>query len=211
MNKKSAESKLLNLIEASSANDADSSAPAKKEAAPASKTSTLQYVNYALIVMLLLSMALLGYVFYSGSESLKNIAVFRSQNVFAKKTFDASILERMPSDISNIIVMVKNRNIFKPFESKPKANQVQISNNNKRIIERISDLKLVGIAWLDRVDTASAMIEDVEKGVTYFLRTNESIKDNNRGDITVKTIYADSVALGYKDEEIIISYDKPQM
>ena len=53
--------------------------------------------------------------------------------------------------------------------------------------EQTKDLKLVGISWLDSAESASAMIENTQSGVTYFLKSGEQINS-----VTVKQIFADS-------------------
>ena len=85
---------------------------------------------------------------------------------------------------------------------------VNVSKENRRVAQETKNLRLVGISWLDTVETASVMIEDTEKEVTYFLKEGEKIGNS---DIVIKTIYAESTKLGYEDEEIIITYDETKM
>ncbi|MCA9408493.1 MAG: hypothetical protein KC733_07375, partial [Candidatus Omnitrophica bacterium] len=124
----------------------------------------------------------------------------------AARAVDEDNLIPDPTRLSKYLVNVKKRNIFQPWEPPEVKNIVEVTEKNKTIANKTENLRLVGLSWFDHVDTASAMIEDIEKQVTYFLQKGEKV-----GDIVVKTIYADSVELGYDNEEIIIRYDKSQM
>ena len=108
--------------------------------------------------------------------------------------------------VSYYLAGISSRNIFEPYKAPVVSANVEVNEMQNEVADKIRDLKLVGISWMDKVSTASVMIEDTAKGVTYFLKKDESI-DN----IVVKTIYAESVELGYENEEIIITYDKTQM
>jgi hypothetical protein len=107
--------------------------------------------------------------------------------------------------LSTYLASVGERNVFQPFEEVTAAGVV-VANKNRAINQIAEKYRLVGISWLDNVASASVMLEDKESKVTYFLQKGEKV-----GDLIVRTIYADSVALGYQDEEIIIRYDKTQM
>ena len=88
----------------------------------------------------------------------------------------------------------------------PETKSVETAPENRKIVLLTKTFKLVGIAWLDTIDSASVMIEDTDKNVTYFLKQGEKI-----GDIIVKTIYADGAVLGYENEEMILKYDKTRL
>ena len=108
-----------------------------------------------------------------------------------------------PHPISYYLNNVEKRNLLQPMEQKAIASV--ISSENTEISRKIANWKLVGIAWLDTVESASVMIEDTSANVTHFLKKGEKL-----GDILVKTIYADRAVLGYENEEIEIRYDKSE-
>ena len=74
-----------------------------------------------------------------------------------------------------------------------------VQDENQKIHDLASKLKLVGISWLDSAETASIMMEDTESGITYFVGQGEKVKE-----LTVKKIYTDRVVLTYEDQEVTI-------
>src|SRR3989338_7542588 len=198
-----AEQKLLQMIESSSA--ASAASPSAKEGKFSSQFNILKLIkslNKILFLVLLGSAAVLAYQIYSGVGLLnQNVSFSVEKN--SKGAKGVSMLIPNVQGVSFYLAGVTKRNIFEPFEEVRPKQTVSVSEENKKIISKTSHLKLVGISWLDKIETASVMLEDTDKQMTYFLQEGEKV-----GDIVVKTIYADSAVLGYENEEIIIRYDK---
>ncbi len=92
------------------------------------------------------------------------------------------------------------RNIFQPFELKVVLNAEPVNqeiSGIQHLTEQIKDYRLVGISWLDSPESASAMIENINSGTTYFLGEGEKIQN-----VTIKKIYADSIVVGIDNEEM---------
>lgn len=202
-----AEQKLLKMIEASQAGGA-AAVKAKKEAErKQSLLSLLRLANRSLVVIVLVVVGLICNEFYTGSNLLAQdprvgLSTKTSKNISSSARTDIA----SGTDVKVYLASVDRRNIFQPFEKeeiRTPSGEVIATSAISKMIEKI---KLVGISWFDSVDSASVMIEDTEKKMTYFLKKGEKI-----GSLIVKTIYADSVKLGYENEEIIIRYDKPKM
>mgnify|MGYP001612315549 FL=1 len=103
-----------------------------------------------------------------------------------------------PARIEEYLAIVQRRNIFQPFEKKEEEEKVVLTpKETRRVVERTKDLKLVGISWLDSAESASALIENTQSGMTYFLRTGDKVND-----VSIKQIFADSVIVSYEGEEI---------
>lgn len=134
----------------------------------------------------------------SGIELLKNkdsfTVTFEAKNGKEIVTFAPTLKQ-----ISEYLDNINKRNIFQPFEKKAVEKATALPAEANNIAAMAKDLKLVGISWLDSPASASAMIEDTQTGITYFLKPGETIKE-----MTIKTIYADRVILSYQGEEAII-------
>ena len=101
-------------------------------------------------------------------------------------------------ELQEYIGAIARRNIFQPFEVKAAETETAGAETAMTPMdEHTKDLKLVGISWLDTPESASAMFENTQSGVTYFLKSGEQI--NN---VTVKQIYADSVVITFGGEEM---------
>ncbi len=88
--------------------------------------------------------------------------------------------------------------MFMPYtKRREEADKLQ-QEQSTRLAEMTKKLKLTGIAF-DPADAtkASCMIEDMEKGITTFLREGDPV-----GVLTVVKIYEDRVVLGQKNETI---------
>lgn len=201
--KETAEQKLLKMIEDSSGGDVSASKTKQKVAKKQNVLSFMKVLNKLLIVGLIASVAFLGNEIIAGA-TLANKSVEMPEGKKSRVLGDKEAQMITAQRLSYYLANVNSRNIFQPYEEMQKT--VEVTETNKKIVSKMSSYRLVGISWLDRIDTASVMIEDTNKKVTYFLHKGEKI-----GDIVVKTIYADSALLGYEDEEIIIKYDKSKM
>lgn len=194
----------MKMIEASSGGPA--SADKNKAAKKQSFIQFVRAVNRVLMVLFVVAGLLVLNELVGGQNFLS-----KSQNVqIDKKTVKTVMSESntIPSisGVDYYTAKAKKRNIFQPFKEGESKSVVEASGENQRMADQVRNLRLVGIAWFETVDSASVMIEDLDKKTTYFL-----MKGDKMGDIYVKTIYADSVKLGHDNEEIIIRYDKSQM
>ncbi len=199
--KESAEQKLLKMIEASSGASVQ---PTKVEKVDKRKNiiALIRTVNMGLIVMVVFFLVLLGNEVIAGISLLKQRVAPTVDRTRSIPEFLESELINTIHDKSFYLAGIDDRNIFQPFVV-PEKQVKHFASKNRKILQKTANLRLVGIAWLDTVDSASVMIEDTEKGKTYFLKKGQKI-----GDIIVKTIYADSAVLGYEDEEMTIRYEK---
>lgn len=103
-----------------------------------------------------------------------------------------------PAQIDEYLEIVSRRNIFQPFEKKIEDEKVVLApKETRRVVEQTKDLKLVGISWLDSAESASALVENTQSGMTYFLRAGDQVNG-----VSIKQIFADSVIVSYEGEEI---------
>jgi len=199
--KESAEQKLLKMIEASSGVSAQST-EIKKVDKNKSTIALVKSINFGLLIMIFVALLFLGNEVRAGIKGLNQEISFSEFSDRPVRVDGVSEVGGSVHDKSFYLVGVNDRNIFQPFVV-PEKQIGDMLTKNRKILQKTANLRLVGIAWLDTVDSASVMIEDTEKGKTYFLKKGQKI-----GDIIVKTIYADSAVLGYEDEEIVIRYEK---
>ena len=202
--KETAEKKLLKMIESSSKSSGLNLKSEKISALRMNATAVLKISNKILFLGVFVALIIffnevrVGADFSGKDFQVSGSILSQDQN----KNF--SNAPAVP-ELAFYIATMKDRNIFTPFEKGPLEKSVDTASLNRNISQKMKSYKLVGISWLDSVDTASVMLENVTEKKTYFLQKGEKV-----GDIIVKTIYADSVALGYENEEIIIGYDKTQ-
>lgn len=202
--KETAEQKLLKMIEASSGDAGPGSRARQKTSKRQDALSLLKSVNRILLVLIVVMAVMVGFEIKNGMEIMgQDIRITEARGLTESNDNGSNVftVQKLPYYLAGVNL----RNIFRPYEmqivetSGPLQDIMDISRKTQH-------LKLVGISWMDRVETASAMIEDTEKNTTYFLRIGEKI-----GNIEVKTIYADSVELAMENEEMILRYEKPQM
>lgn len=113
--------------------------------------------------------------------------------------FAADKLLPMLPDVQKYLSAISYRNIFHPFEKKEIADveDEAIPVVAQKIFEKTKSLKLVGISWLDTPGSASAMVENIDSGVTYFLKSGEMVNGVN-----VQSIHADSIVLEFAGERM---------
>lgn len=202
--KETAEQKLLKMMEASSGNP-DSEKTQKKVAKKENFLTIIKTCNKIFIVGVILAALFLANEVKAGLDLMSKQINFSINPSMSNQNSDLKNIIPSIQRLSFYLANINRRNLFQPYEEEV-GKEVVEAETDRMIVRKTKKFKLVGISWLDTIDSASAMIEDKEKATTYFLQKGEKLED-----IIVKTIYADSVELGYKDEEIIIRYDKSQM
>lgn len=131
-----------------------------------------------------------------GINSVKGPVSFQMPESIA---FAADKLLPTFPDVKQYSSSISYRNIFHPFEKKEvvKVEGDAVPAAIKQISKKTKSLKLVGISWLDTPESASAMVENTESGITYFLKSGENVNGVN-----VQSIYADSIVLEFAGERM---------
>ncbi len=206
--KETAEQKLLKMIEASAG---PATVAVKTEQKVVKKQHAIVWIkasNNLLIIAIVLCSFLLAREMKAGMDRMNKGFQFSGGRKSAKSLPGAESLVPTLQRLSYYLTGVKKRNIFQPVEKEEVSDLVQDPGGAQLFEQKVRQLKLVGISWLDNVDSASVIVEDTEKKETHFFKKGDKIKNSG---IIIKTIYADSVALGYENEEIILRYDNSKM
>ena len=95
---------------------------------------------------------------------------------------------------------VKVKNVFIPFEIRAEDKVQKPTGQSGEIIALAKSLKLTGLSYNpEDPEKAFCMIEDLEKGITNFLRTGDSVNG-----LKVAAIKEDNVTLEWNQETIEI-------
>lgn len=200
--KETAEQKLLKMIEASSGDAGAATRAQRKTSRQRDALTILKSVNRVMLVLIIGVAVMVGLEIKKGMDIMGAGVDLQPERGMTDSMDGKQVhtVQKLPYYLAG----VNRRNIFRPYEEQMLAD-ISPVQELMTITRKAENFRLVGISWMDRVETASAMIEDTEKQVTYFLQKGEKI-----GNIEVKTIYADSVELALENEEMILRYDKPQ-
>jgi len=202
--KETAEQKLLKMIEDSGSAAASSTKTQKTVAKKQNALSIIKGINKILVIAVVAFAILLINEIRSGAELLNKDVQFSAGPVAKRTPVAEQAVDSSSQRLSYYLASIRRRNLFEPYQDK--QNVMSVTDQNTRIAAKTLNFRLVGISWLDKVETASVMIEDTEKKETHFLQTGEKLEE-----VVIKTIYADSALLGYENEEMVIRYDKSQM
>ena len=208
-NEQTAEQKLLKMIETSSTPQI---AGSQSQQGHLKKQDILVFVkifNQVLVVGVVVSALFFANEIRLGMMMLNRNVQFVAHSQMNKQSLALGVENLIPTiqSVSFYLAGVKQRNIFQPVDLDKTKSAVQSSPViGGQLAQQTQHMRLVGVSWLNSADSASVMIEDTDKKLTYFLKRGEKI-----GDIMVKNIYADSAVLGYENEEMVIKYDKTQM
>lgn len=155
----------------------------------------LREINLSLMLASATVAAILAFRLIAGFSLIHKKISFELDNRIAR---DGEVFTPTIPDANYYLDVVQSRNIFKPYEKKDNV-LANMASGTKKIAGKTEKLKLRGISWFDSAESASVMIEDTETGVTHFLKQGEKVND-----VTIKTIFADQVILGYEGEELSI-------
>ena len=194
--KETAEEKLLKIIEATKQAKAGASAVHATAKVPKPAIGiTFQQINAALIAAVVAGLIFFAYQINSGFALLgQDVSV--PDGVAAAKDVPGVQVPQM-KNLAYYLDQIALRNIFQPYEKK--AADQGASSAEIGLQTKMSKYKLVGVAWLDVPESATAMLEDTGKHETRFLREGDKIED-----VKVKAIYTDRVVFICANEEITI-------
>jgi|SRR6185503_20400641 len=198
-----AEQKLLKMIETSSGGEVSNLKEKKSGGKDRGSVSLLKLINRILMVGILVAGFFMLQAVQSGNALMSEQLDF-SQVGGAKGAGNEPMVPTIQK-LSYYTAPLDRRNLFEPYSPKAQQTATAVTEEARSAAQKVSHLKLVGISWLDSIESASVMLEDTQKETTYFLQ-----KDDKLGEVNIKTIYADSVELGFGNEEIMIHYDIPQ-
>jgi len=154
-------------------------------------------VNALLGVGIVIVMIVFGWNLWSGFQHARqNIAFQQPESV----AFSPGQMLPQFRALQDYVSIISFRNIFQPYEKKvvEAASEEAAAPQIAEIIDsRTKGLKLVGVSWFDTPESASAMVENTESGVTYFLRSGEKVNG-----VTIEAIYADSIVLEFQGERL---------
>ncbi len=166
--------------------------------------SGLRLVNRGLVVLILA----LGFFFMKDFSR----GVKESQSVVLaqvkQKSFDLEGEVLPPvEDVGNYVAVVSARNIFRPFEKKAEEAKALAPLENQQIKDKLDNFKLVGISWFNTPDTATAMIEDKGRAVTFFVKTGDDLSKSSESlqGVSLDVIYADRVEFSYQGQKLMIN------
>ncbi len=190
MAKESAEEKLLKMMQKSSP-----SAAAKPPASPKKKfqfTFSVGLLNTLLFFGIIACIIALALEMHNGFSLLGQPVEFTLGSKTGPSLSDVALPSLQSADY--YLKQINERNIFKPYVAK-----TAVKAAAQGLVQQMAKYKLVGISWLDLPETASIMIEDIQKKTTFFLKQGEQLEG-----VTVKTIYTDRAVFSHENEEITI-------
>ncbi len=193
--KETAEEKLLKIIEATKQAKAGASAVNAAKVQKPLLGVSFQQINGALIAAVVAGLIFFVYQINSGFSLLGQDVSMPDAAAAAKDA--PGILVPQMKNITYYLDKIASRNIFQPYEKK--AADQSASSADIGLQTKMSKYKLVGVAWLDVPESATAMLEDTGKHETHFLKEGDKIED-----VKVKTIFTDRVVFSCANEEITI-------
>lgn len=133
---------------------------------------------------------------YAGFSRLKHIPDFETE---AETTKESLVFQKVSvlKALSFYMEAVRARDIFKMGAVKvPETEEGRKKAASSRLLEAVSNLKLVGISWSNDPDV---MIEDTKVQRTYFLKKGQIIDSVN---LKLEAVFKDKVVLSSDSEEV---------
>lgn len=153
----------------------------------------LKDVNKVLAILILIFAVVFSMSLFNNLRVSKQELQFDVEELAAPK---GGIVLPTFKDIAEYLQTVSHRNIFQPYEKKIVEEKTDEETPlTPKVAEKISTWKLVGVSWIDTPESTTAMIEDGQTSMTYFVKTGDVFKG-----VKVESIYADRVVVSFDGE-----------